>query len=194
MRPEQQERVRERMNNWARLSPRERTEARLNYQQAKQVKRADKQARWEAYQALPPEERAALAARAKPEPVAGPQVSPAQSLRRAPVDAQVPKSNIVTATPAAAPPPRPVAPTVVQGNPGATTRLLTAAPTPPAHQPAGQPKIAATPKLVDRATLLPKSGAQAAGVQSMKTARLGPPVLTPAPAPPQPSPPGSTAQ
>ena len=109
MPPQQQERVRERMNNWARLSPRERTEARLNYQQSKQVPRESKQARWEAYQALPPEERAALAARSKPEPVAGgPQVSPAQSLRKAPVDAQVPKSNLVTATPSALPPPRPV--------------------------------------------------------------------------------------
>ncbi|MBT9596507.1 MAG: DUF3106 domain-containing protein [Vitreoscilla sp.] len=168
MSPERQARVRERMNDWARKTPTERGEARVNFQQSKKVPKEDKQARWEAYQALPAEERAALAARAKP---ASPASSPARALRAAPVDAQAPKSNIVgpTATPAS--PPRPVTPTVVQGNTGATTSLVTKTPTPPAHQPAGQPKIAASPKLVDRTTLLPKSGPQAAGARPQGAAK-----------------------
>jgi len=145
----------------------------VNYQQSKQLPPEDRQARWEAYQALSPEERAALAARARP-PVNTAPSSPAQALRRAPVDAQLPKSNIVAPNRAVAPPLRPVAPTVVQGNPGATTTLVTATPKPPPHQEPGQPKIAATPKLVDKTTLLPKSGPQAAGT-SQKPPRPGGP-------------------
>lgn len=171
MPPEQQARVRERMSNWAKLSPEQRGEARVNFQQSKQVPPADRQARWEAYQALPPERRAELAERAKPGPV--PQ-SPARSLRMAPLSAQAPKSNLVAPVPAAASP-RPIGPTVVQGGAGATTTLVTRTPTPPVHQQPGQPKIDANPKLVDRATLLPKAGPQAAGARPpVKTAGLTP--------------------
>jgi hypothetical protein len=45
---------------------------------------------------------------------------------------------------------------LVQGGSGATTSLVTTLPKPPAHQHPGQPKIAAGPDRVDRATLLPK--------------------------------------
>lgn len=189
MPPERQARVRERMNDWARKTPTERGEARVNFQQSKKVPKEDKQARWEAYQALPPEERAALAARAKP---TTPPAGPARALRAAPVDAQAPKSNIVGPTASTAPPPRPVTPTVVQGNAGATTSLVTKTPTPPAHQPAGQPKIAASPKVVDRTTLLPKSGPQAPGVRAPTAAKPPPasaptwPSATPAAAPSSP--------
>lgn len=162
MAPYQRERVQERMNEWAKLSPNQRTEARINYQQSKQVPQADRQARWEAYQALPAEERAALAARAaKPSPVASTRSPERQSLREAPVDTVVPKSNLVApnARNGNNPPPlKPVAPSVVQGMPGATTSLVTATPKPPPHQKPGQPKIMATPKQVDKTTLLPKQG------------------------------------
>ncbi len=170
MPPEQQARVRERMSNWAKLSPEQRGEARVNFQRSKQVSPTDRQARWEAYQALPPERRAELAERAKPAPVAT--QGPARSLRQAPLSAQAPKSNLVAPAAAA---PRPIGPTVVQGGAGATTTLVSRTPTPPAHQQPGQPKIAASPKLVDRATLLPKAGPQAAGARPpVKTAGLSP--------------------
>lgn len=175
MSPQRQERVRERMNEWARMTPAQRSEARVNYQQSKQLPPQDRQARWEAYQSLPPEERAALAAaRAKPAEQAT-KPSPVQSLRNAPVDAQQPKSNIVAPTRGVVPPPKPVAPTVVQGNPGATTKLVTATPKPPPHQQPGQPKIAATPKQVDRATLLPKTGPQAPGPRNGRGGASAPP-------------------
>lgn len=174
MSPQRQQRVRERMNEWARMSPAQRSEARLNYQQSKKVPSQDRQARWEAYQALTPQERAALAAsRAKPSDRTL-KPGPVQSLRSAPVDAQQPKSNIVSPTRGLVPPPRPVAPTVVQGNPGATTKLVTATPKPPPHQQPGQPKIAATPKQVDRATLLPKTGPQAADARNGRGGASGP--------------------
>ncbi|WP_374673488.1 DUF3106 domain-containing protein [Ideonella sp.] len=173
MSPQRQQRVRERMDEWARMSPSQRTEARLNYQQSKRLPAEDRQARWEAYQALSPEERAALAERAtrKPAPVAGGSAAPAQSLRRAPVDAQAPKSNVVAPAQGRLPPPTAVSPSVVQGSRGATTSLVTATPRAPQHQPPGQPKIAASPKLVDRTTLLPKAGPQAAGAQAPQASR-----------------------
>jgi hypothetical protein len=172
MPPQQQERVRERMTEWARLSPSQRTEARINYQQSKQVAPQDRQARWEAYQALTPEERAALAARAKPSPVKSQPRSPSASLRNAPVDAQAPKSNIVAPTRGNTQLPKPVAPTIVQGSRGATTSLVTATPRPPLHQRPGQPKIAATPRQVDKTTLLPKP--DAALPRPVKSSRVSP--------------------
>ena len=65
--------------------------------------------------------------------------------------------QVATSCPTApcAAPPRPVAPTVVQAQPGATTTLISKPPAPPPHQQPGLPKIAATPGFVDQATLLP---------------------------------------
>lgn len=173
MPPQRQQRVQERMDEWARMSPSQRTEARLNYQQSKRVPAEDRQARWQAYQSLPPEERAALAARAskKPAPVSGSPEAATQSLRRAPVDAQAPKSNVVAPPPGRLPPPTAVSPSIVQGNRGATTSLVTNAPRAPTHQQPGQAKIVASPKLVDRTTLLPRAGPQAAGAQAPQASR-----------------------
>jgi hypothetical protein len=67
----EQARLHSRMTEWAALSPRQRDAARLNYAEAQKVSPADKRAKWEAYQALPPEEKKRLAAghqAAKPVP------------------------------------------------------------------------------------------------------------------------------
>jgi hypothetical protein len=61
---------------------------------------------------------------------------------------------------------KPVAPTVVQAKPGATTTLMTRAPSPPPHQKPGQPKIEAQPDQVDRTTLLPQRGPQGSGARA----------------------------
>ena len=69
--PGEQARVHSRMAEWAALSPQQRTQARLNFAESKTVPTQDKKAAWEAYQALPPEEKrklAAGAAAAKPAP------------------------------------------------------------------------------------------------------------------------------
>jgi len=55
--PAEQARVQERMAEWARLTPLERGQARLNFQEAKQLPPEDRQARWNAYQSLTPEQR-----------------------------------------------------------------------------------------------------------------------------------------
>lgn len=156
----ERERVQARMTEWARLSPKERGEARMAFQQAKQVAPKDRQAQWEAYQALPAEQKRQLQARAVPPP---PSSSKPASVQRG--DKPQAKSNIVP-NPAFAAPPKPVGPTVVQAAPGATTNLMSKRPTPPAHQQTGLPKIAATPGFVDKTTLLPQRGPQAAATRS----------------------------
>jgi len=156
-----QQRIQARMTEWARMSPQERAQARLNYQQVKQLPKQERQDQWEAYRALPESERKALASRAATkatEPAGKP--TPELSSKR----------NIVANPSLSAAPVKPVAPTVVQAAPGVTTTLVTRQPTPPAHQQAGMPKIAATPGFVDRNTLLPQRGTQSAGVRSSASA------------------------
>ncbi len=152
-------RLQARMSDWVRLSPAQRAAARQQFQEVKRLPAEERQARWAAYQELSPEERGKLAQSAKP---AARAASAAQA--RATPDADNRKRNIVGA-PAAAPA-RVVAPTVVQARPGATTTTMTTRATPPLHNQAGLPKIAATPGFVDPATLLPQRGPQGAAAQA----------------------------
>jgi hypothetical protein len=151
--PEEQARAQQRMAEWSRLSPQERARARLNFQEARQVGREERQQQWEAYRALPPDQRRALAekAQAKPQPRAG---------SRRDATASTEKSSLVRSP--VSPLPQPVGPTVIQRGSGATTSLVSKPARPPLHQQAGLPKVAATPGFVDSATLLPKRGAQGA--------------------------------
>lgn len=161
---EEQVRVQARMADWARMTPAERSRARLQFQEVKQVPASERQAKWEAYQALPVEQKHALAQTAKQSAkVASAPVRTASSL---PAGSTVPegKRNLVQAsTPS---PSRAVTPTAQQAKPGATTTTMTARPQVPAHQQAGLPKIAATSGFVDPSTLLPKRGPQGAAVRS----------------------------
>lgn len=160
MPPAEQARIQARMGEWARLTPNQRRDVRMNFQAAQQVPSENRQERWQAYQALPPEQRRQLAA----------PVPPAPDRRPSPgTDAPQAKSNIVP-NPSHAAAPRPVAPTIVQAKPGATTSLMGSKANPPAHQQTGMPKIAATPGFVDKATLLPQRGPQGAAVRSAAAA------------------------
>lgn len=153
--PGEQQRLQARMTEWARMTPTERGRARLSFQEAQQLSPQQRQERWEAYKALPEDERRALAERAKP---VAPRPAAAAS---APLEGVVPKRTAAASAPAQRAGVKPVAPTVVQVAPGATTTLMTKTPSPPPHQKPGQPKIVASPSQVDRATLLPKDGPQA---------------------------------
>jgi hypothetical protein len=163
--PSEQERLQARMTEWARMTPSERAQARLNYQEVKQLPHQERQDKWQAYQALPEDQRQALATRGK----GAAQPKTLQPGAKPPPELGA-KRNIVPNPSHSGGPTRPVAPTVVQASPGATTTLVTRQPTPPAHQQAGMPKIAATPGFVDRNTLLPKRGPQVAGVRSAASA------------------------
>lgn len=159
----EQQRMQERMTEWSRLTPVERGRARLSFQESKQLSPSEKQARWEAYRALPEEERKALARRAQPKPGA----PAASGGGGAAPQATPPAGKLAPVTRV-----KPVAPSIVQVGPGATTTLMTRRPAPPPHQQPGQPKIIATPGQVDQATLLPKRGPQ--GAPAARPAAKGP--------------------
>ncbi len=160
---DERERVQARMADWSNLTPAERSRARLQFQETRQVPADERQAKWQAYQALSPEERRSLAQSAKP---AVPTAASASSAKPGAA-----KSNLVQATPAARP--QAVTPTTKRSGPGATTTTMTNRPAPPAHHQAGLPKIAATPGFVDASTLLPKRGPQGAAVRSAAAASSG---------------------
>ncbi len=150
--PAELARVQERMRDWAQLKPSERTKARAGFQAAKQIDAEQRQAKWEAYQALPPEKRQELAEKA----VARRQALAAKPSTVAKPMAAVPKSNLVPAAP------KPMAPvavigSLIQAKPGATTVLITHSPRLPQHHAAGETKVVADPALVDPQTLLPRS-------------------------------------
>lgn len=154
-----QARLQARMTEWAKLSPQERGKVRLQFLEAKKLPATDRQADWQAYQALSPDERKALAARRATAPRAT--AKPAQ---RAASGASAKHDAPRTATPATAA--KPAAPAVVQGTPGATTVLITKrrpAAAPPAN---GGTKIAVSPDLVDQSTLLPRAGPQGTTARS----------------------------
>lgn len=167
MSPKGQARLQNRMTEWVRMTPLERGEARLNYQGLKQLPARDRQASWEAYQALPPQQRrdfAERAARSSGDTVgrhtAPPSGTPSLTDKPSPGAVQ-PKSNTVP-DPTLAPRPTALGATVVHAQPGTTTTLISKPPAPPEHQRTGMPKIAATPEYIDKKTLLPRTGPQSA--------------------------------
>ena len=72
----EQAKLHSRMTEWATLSPQQRTQARLNFAETQQLSPDDKKAKWEAYQALPPEEKHKLAAGAAKPPQTAVAVKP----------------------------------------------------------------------------------------------------------------------
>jgi len=148
---DEQARMQERMRDWTRLSAAERQLARAGFQAAaQQLNPGDRQAKWEAYQALPPEKRQQLADKAAkkqaPKKVGVPTAAAIESQN---------KSNLVPALPKNLPV-KPVAPSLLQAKPGVSTVLITQTALRPSHQRAGQTKVWADPNLVDSKTLLPK--------------------------------------
>ena len=64
MKPEEQQRVHERMREWMRLTPAQRSAARQNYTQAKTLAPNERSATWESYKQLPDDEKQKLAEQA----------------------------------------------------------------------------------------------------------------------------------
>jgi len=177
----EQQRVQDRMTQWAKLPPQERGEARLRFQQTRQLTADERQQRWAAYQALPAEDRQDLARqaqrKAKPVFLADNMTGPREARqafankRNLAQAASGKKSNVVpNALTSTAPAPTVVSPTLIKAGSGATTSLVTQRPAPPSHQHTGQTKIAATKGFVDPVTLLPKKGAQSAAMASLPAA------------------------
>jgi hypothetical protein len=162
--PDGQARVRERMTGWSNATPTERSEARLRFQNARELPQSDRQQKWQAYQALSPQAKAELAQQAQRKQDTASQAASALPMRDS-AQGSGSKTNVVPAPAATAPAPRAVAAALVKAGTGATTSLVTqSAPKPPLHQQAGMPKIAATKTFVDPQTLLPKKGSQGAAM------------------------------
>lgn len=151
---DEQLRVQERISSWAKLSPAERQQARLGFRAARELKADERQAKWEAYQALPTERRQELADKAAQklsQPTSGgkPGARPATKAP-APPSAQplmvpvLPKNQ----------PELPLGPTLLQAKPGASTVLINQGKA--AQRPTGRAKPGFDASQVDSATLLPK--------------------------------------
>lgn len=119
--PQAQATLNSRMNEWVALSPQQRAQARLNFgktlELSRQLTPEEKKAKWEAYQALSPEEKQKLAATASPRPSgAATAVKPVAPQKLATVPAQAasqqafkpaPKISPLPAVPVPAPTPLP---------------------------------------------------------------------------------------
>ncbi|MGY0193593.1 DUF3106 domain-containing protein [Leptothrix sp. BB-4] len=162
MTPDQQARTSSRMVEWAAMSPAQRNAARLQFEQVRQVPASERQARWDAYQSLPTEQREALVKQAETRPAPAPTTKPAPR-----VD---PATNKTAQAPQPSARPQPVGPGTVQAPVGASTRPITQGALPPRHQQPGLPKIAATPEFIDSTTLLPQRGPQGAAIEPVRKA------------------------
>lgn len=182
--PAEQNRIRERMSQWAKLPAQERGEARLRFQQTRQLSPDQRQEKWAAYQALSAEDRQDLTRqarrRAKPVLLADNMMGPREARqafavkRNASANGSDKKSNLVPNTiTGTAPTPTVVRPTMVKAGTGATTTLVNQRPTPPMHQQTGLTKIAASKAFVDPVTMLPKKGAQSAAMASLPASAVG---------------------
>lgn len=85
MAPEEQVKLHSRMTEWVSLSQKERTQARLNFNETRQLSAEEKAQQWQAYQALSPEEKKELAAKAPPKPTGVAVTKPAQHTKLADV-------------------------------------------------------------------------------------------------------------
>lgn len=112
---EEQAVMHSRMNEWVTLSPQQRAQARLNFARTKELSKQltpeEKKAKWETYQALSPEEKQKLAAKANPKPAgAATAVKPVPPQKLAPVPphpakaASKPAPKITPSQPVAAAP------------------------------------------------------------------------------------------
>jgi hypothetical protein len=166
---DQQIRMQARMAEWAGMTAAQRSAARLHFETTRQVPGTERQALWEAYQALPEAQRKALATRAVQRkttpPTAAASASAMAVSRKVDIERIQPKSN-VNAKPSEVSP-RTIGPGTVQASVGASTRPITQRPLPPRHQQVGMPKIAATPGFVNRDTLLPQRGPQGAAAEPL---------------------------
>nr|WP_315196301.1 DUF3106 domain-containing protein [uncultured Aquabacterium sp.] len=180
--PQEKARIQERMTQWAALPSHQRGEARLRFQQSRQLPADQRQQKWEQYQALSDEDKRDLGRQAKrrsqpvalSDSVAGPrEAGQAYHAKRSTQASDAPrKSNVVPNTvTATATRPTVVAPALVKPGAGATTNLVTRAPSPPLHQQAGLPKISASGDFVDPVTLLPRTGAQGAAMSPPPASR-----------------------
>ena len=158
--PADREILHSRMIEWAALSNQQRTQARFNFAEVKQVPVDERKAKWEAYQALSEEEKRRLAERATPRPGAAAAIRPVPSQKLAPLPAVAADGQHTPRIQLAPPAPLPLRPQVVAPAPA-----LAPSPTPaPAF-----PPVAAEAQVPPPSSTLP---AEAAFSASQPTVRV----------------------
>lgn len=118
MKPDEQQRVHERMRDWLRLTPDQRRQVRENFARTQKITPGQKSVQWEQYQQLPEEQKKQLADKAPKKQVANPP-TPTQS--KIPMVAPVKSKSPAQPGTAAVP-----------GTPGATPGAAGASPAPAA--------------------------------------------------------------
>lgn len=164
MKPEEQQRLHERMRDWVKLTPAERSAARTNYARAKKLDAEEKHEQWTKYQQLSEEQKKKLAEAKLPRRVAKLPTSPSAAAPTIQLPAEAldrPLPVVPAPTPATAPAPT-LAPALVPGSQAAPQ---------PVAAPLAQAAVTNTP-----ATTLPV--AAIAAVTSAPTAT--PAAVTPA--------------
>ncbi|SDD85655.1 Protein of unknown function [Variovorax sp. CF079] len=111
--PADQEILHSRMIEWAALTNHQRTQARFNFAEVKQVPVDERKAKWEAYQALSEEEKRKLAERATPRPGAAATFRPVSPQKLAPLPAVAPDGQHTPRIQLAPSTPLPVRPLLV---------------------------------------------------------------------------------
>ena len=127
----EQEKLRSRMDSWSSLSAAQRNQARLNFAISNRLA-TDKQAQWEAYQALSDEEKRLLAARATPKVItAAPAIIPVPQKKLARIPAATATPNTVPNLPKIPPstihhppPAVPATPSMVETHPVRTPSVI----------------------------------------------------------------------
>ena len=111
MKPDEQQRVHDRMRDWLRLTPDQRRQVRENFARTQKITPGQKSAQWEQYQQLPEEKKKQLADKAPKKQVVNPP-TPTQSKAPvvAPIKAKPPGGALVPGAPGAPGSPPPAAP------------------------------------------------------------------------------------
>ncbi|CAN7467201.1 DUF3106 domain-containing protein [Variovorax sp. LjRoot84] len=149
--PADQEILHSRMIEWAALSNHQRTQARFNFAEVKQVPVDERKAKWEAYQALSEEEKRKLAERATPRPGAAATFRPVPPQKLAPFPAVAPDGQHTPRIQLAPSTPLPVRPQLVAPAPAPA-----AAPAfPPVSAEAQIPPPSSTPSAETSASAAP---------------------------------------
>lgn len=156
---DEQQRVQARMAEWAHMTPQERGRARLQFQQARKLSAPQREAKWDEYMALSPQQRRALAEQRSA-------AAPARkAIAAAPARAATEQGD-KSARRAEFQAPKAVAPAVVQPRPGATTTLISNAPAPAKPAKPGKVKVLGERSRVNQSTLLPPPPAGSSALSS----------------------------
>lgn len=147
MKPEEQQRLHERMRDWVKLTPAERSAARTNYARAKKLDAEEKNEQWNKYQQLSAEQKKKLAQAKLPKRVAKLPSAPGSA---APA-IQLPAEALERTTPVPAPAIAPGSQAAPQAGTIPVAASAPAAPAQAATQPVASTTPAAAPAVIEAA-------------------------------------------